>query len=182
MKTALIVVDLQNDYFKGGDWELLGTEAAAKKAEELLDFARKHDMPVVHIRHEFTTDDAPFFRPNSKGAEIHPSVANLKNEPVVLKHFINSFRETNLKEILDIQNIERVLVCGAMSHMCIDGITRAANDFGYKCTVAHDACATLDLEFNDVKVPAKYVHAAFMASLAFTYADVKSTKEVIATL
>ena len=76
MKTALVIVDLQNDYFNGGDWELVGTEQAASNAAKLLDHARQNDMPVVHIRHEFPTEDAPFFRPNSKGAEIHSSVQN----------------------------------------------------------------------------------------------------------
>lgn len=180
MNKALIVVDLQNDYFKGGDWELKGTENAADNAAKLLSFARKQNIPVVHIRHEFPTNDAPFFKPNSKGAEIHSSVANLDNEPVVLKHQINSFRDTNLNEILKSKSIEDVIICGAMSHMCIDAVTRAANDFGFTCTVAHDACATLDLEFNGVKVPAEHVHAAFMAALDFAYADVKSTEEITA--
>ncbi len=54
---------------------------------------------------------------------------------------------------------------GSMSHMCVDGITRAANDLGYSVTVIHDACATRDLEFNGLTVPAAHVHAAFMSAL-----------------
>ncbi|MNG42159.1 hypothetical protein D3C84_1318380 [compost metagenome] len=64
--------------------------------------------------------------------------------------------------------------------MCVDGMTRAAIDFGYKTTVLHDACATLDLAFNGVTVPAAQVHAAFMAALAFGYAPVISTDEYLA--
>lgn len=66
-----------------------------------------------------------------------------------------------------------------MSHMCVDGITRAAVDLGNTTTVLHDACSTLDLEFNGVKVPAKQVHAAFMAALNFGYAPVISTQEYL---
>jgi len=178
-KTALIIVDLQNDYFKGGKWELEGTEAALIKAAELLKAFRAKGLPVVHVSHEFPTDDAPFFLPNSDGAKIHSSVQPLANEPVVLKHQINSFRETKLKEILDESGVDNVLICGAMSHMCIDAVTRAANDFGYNCSVAHDACATLVLEFNGIAVPAKHVHAAFMAALDFAYANVASTDELL---
>jgi nicotinamidase-related amidase len=178
-KTALLLVDIQNDYFPGGKWELEGTEAAAKKAATLLKSFREKGLPVVHIRHEFPTDDAPFFAPNSDGSKIHSSVQNIDGEPVVLKHHINSFRETNLKEILDEINVDSVLICGAMSHMCIDAVTRAANDFGYNCAIAHDACATLGLEFNGVSVPANHVHAAFMAALGFAYANVASTDEFL---
>jgi nicotinamidase-related amidase len=98
---------------------------------------------------------------------------------VVLKHYINSFRETELKPILDKHGIDQVVVVGSMSHMCVDGITRAAVDFGYQTTVLHDACATLDLEFDGVKVPAAHVHAAFMAALSFGYAPVISTAEFL---
>jgi len=181
-KTALIVVDLQNDYFPGGKWELENTEGAAANALILLEKFRKKALPVVHVRHEFPTADAPFFAPNSAGVEVHPSVQELPGEPVVTKHQINSFRETKLKDILDDLQVDNVLICGAMSHMCIDAVARAANDYGYDCAVAHDACATLDLEFNGVTVPAEQVHAAFMAGLDFAYAKVSSTDQLLSEL
>jgi len=181
-KIALIIVDLQCDYFQGGKWELEGTESAAEKASDLLMCFRENRFPIIHIRHEFPTTDAPFFVPNSDGTKVHSSVQDRDGEPVVIKHQINSFRDTNLKAILDDLDIDSVLVCGAMSHMCIDAVTRAANDFGYECTIAHDACATLALEFNGITVPASQVHAAFMAALSFAYARVASTDELLAEM
>jgi len=181
-KTALIVIDLQNDYFKGGKWELEGIEAAATNAAKLLKNFRVKGLPVIHVRHEFPTENAPFFVPNSDGAKIHLSVHEAEGEPVALKHQINSFRDTNLKEILDKLKVDNVLICGAMSHMCIDAAARAANDFGYNCAVAHDACATLELEFNGVTVPANQVHAAFMAALSFAYANVATTDELLSEI
>jgi nicotinamidase-related amidase len=178
-KIALIIVDLQKDYFQGGKWELEGTATAATKAAILLKNFRAKGLPVVHIRHEFPTKDAPFFEADSDGAKVHSSVQEIEGEPVVVKHQINSFRETNLKDILEELKVESVLICGAMSHMCIDAVTRAANDYGYNCLVAHDACATLKLEFNGVVVPATQVHAAFMAALGFAYAKVASTDELL---
>ncbi|HDY84687.1 hypothetical protein LCGC14_0786330 [marine sediment metagenome] len=178
-KTALIIVDLQNDYFKGGKWELEGTEAATIKAASLLKRFREKGLPVVHVRHEFPTVDAPFFAPSSEGVKVCPSVQEVEGEAVVIKHQINSFRETNLKEILDKLDIDSLIICGAMSHMCIDAVTRAATDFGYTCSVAHDACATLALDFEGVHVPAKQVHAAFMAALGFAYANVVSTEKLL---
>ncbi|MEN0106211.1 MAG: cysteine hydrolase family protein [Pseudomonas sp.] len=178
-KKALIVVDIQNDYFPGGLWTLSNVENAAAKAAQVIAAFRDSGELVVHIRHEFTSEEAPFFRPHSEGAKLHPSVINRPEEPVVLKHYINSFRETGLNAILDKHAIEEVIVVGNMSHMCVDGITRAAVDFGYAVTVLHDACATLDLEFDGVKVPAAHVHAAFMAALSFGYAPVISTAEYL---
>lgn len=181
-KTALIVIDLQNDYFQDGKWELEGIDAAAANAAKLLKNFRAKGLPVIHVRHEFPTENAPFFTPNSDGAKIHLSVQEKEGEPVTLKHQINSFRDTDLKKILDQLNVDNVLICGAMSHMCIDATARAANDFGYNCAIAHDACATLALEFNGVTVPANQVHAAFMAALSFAYANVASTDELLSDI
>jgi len=179
-KSALIVVDIQNDYFPGGKWPLVGVDAAADNAARIIQATRDSGDLVVHIRHEFTSEDAPFFTPNSEGAKLHPKVLNKADEPVVLKHFVNSFRETELKQILDQHGIEKLVVIGAMSHMCVDGITRAAADMGYKVKVVHDACASRDLEFNGTTVPAAHVHAAFMAALGFAYAEVISTEALLA--
>jgi len=178
-KRALIVVDVQNDYFPGGKWTLSGMEAAGDNVGRLLAAARQAGDLIVHIRHEFPTKEAPFFVPGSEGAQIHPKARNAEGEPVVLKHQINSFRQTDLKDILDRNGVEEVVVCGAMSHMCVDAATRAANDFGYRCTVIHDACASRDLEFGGVTVPAAQVHAAFMAALQFGYATSLSTAEFV---
>jgi nicotinamidase-related amidase len=179
-KQALIVVDIQNDYFPQGKWPLVGADTAADNAARLIAAFRQAGDSVVHIRHEFTSDDAPFFTPGSKGAQLHPKVLNHADEPVVLKHFVNSFRETELQAILQQHGIERLVVVGSMSHMCIDGIARAAADMGYEVTVVHDACASRDLEFNGLVVPAAHVHAAFMSALGFAYANVVSTEQLLA--
>ena len=179
-KQALIVVDIQKDYFPEGKWALVGADAAADNAVRLLKAFREAGDSVVHIRHEFTSAQAPFFTPGSDGAKLHPKVLNQGSEPVVLKHFVNSFRETELQSILDEQGIKELVVVGSMSHMCVDGITRAANDLGYSVTVIHDACASRDLEFNGLTVPAAHVHAAFMSALGFAYAKVVSTDEFLA--
>jgi len=177
--TAIIVVDIQNDYFPGGKWLLDNVEAAADNAARIIGAARAADELVIHIRHETPSPDAPFFVPGSEGAMLHHKVAALPHEAVILKHFMNPFRQTRLLETLRAKNIEHVTVVGNMSHMCIDAVTRACDDFGFDTTVIHDACATHDLEFNGVTVPAAQVHAAFMAALRFGYATVVSTEEYL---
>ncbi|MDH0305091.1 MULTISPECIES: cysteine hydrolase family protein [unclassified Pseudomonas] len=179
-KHALIIIDIQNDYFPGGKWPLDGAEAAADNAARLLAAARQRGDLVVHVRHEFQDSDAPFFAPGSQGAQIHPKVEPATNEAVVLKHNVNSFRDTNLKGLLDQHGIEALTIAGSMSHMCIDSATRAAADLGYDVSVAHDACATLSLTFDGKQVAAAEVQAAAMAALAFAYAKVVSTEQLLA--
>ncbi|MFA0035917.1 cysteine hydrolase family protein [Vibrio sp. 10N.261.52.A1] len=179
--TALLLIDFQNDYFpsyEGAKWALSETEKAAEKGAQLLETFRNKKLPIVHVRHEFPTNDAPFFLPESDGAQIHSSVAPREGEPVIVKHQINSFRDTELNKVLKEQGVEKLIIVGAMSHMCIDAVTRAATDLGYECHVAHDACTTLDMEFNGVKVPAAHVHAAFMAALSFGYCNVATANEL----
>ncbi len=178
-KQALILIDIQNDYFPQGKWPLEGVEPAADKAAQVLQAFRAAGDAVIHVRHEFPSQDAPFFTPGSEGALLHPKALNQGNEPVVLKHFVNAFRETNLRTLLEQRSITEVVVVGSMSHMCIDAVVRAAADLGYKVTVIHDACATRDLEFNGQVIAAAHAHGAFMAALAFAYANVVSADDYL---
>ncbi len=177
---ALILIDIQEDYFADGKWTLAGIGAAADNAARLLDAARLSGDLVVHVRHEFQSDDAPFFTPESDGARIHKKVQPLDGEIVILKHQVNAFKETDLKDVLDREGVKDIAICGAMSHMCIDAVTRAASDFGYVITLIHDACATCDLEFNGKTISAADVHAAYMSALGFAYATLTSTDAFIA--
>ncbi len=179
MKTGLILVDIQNDYFAGGRMELAGMDEAGKTAGQLLTFFRDSRWPTFHIQHISTREGATFFLPGTKGAEIHAAVRAHPNEPVIEKHYPNSFRKTPLLDQLKNAGVENVVICGAMSHMCIDSTTRAAADFGFGCTVVHDACATRNLDFGGKKLLAEDVHASFMAALVSAYAEVVSYNEFI---
>jgi nicotinamidase-related amidase len=181
-KTALILVDIQNDYFPGGKMTLEGVEPACANAARLLQHFRDKRLPVFHIRHLAVQPNATFFLADTPGSEIHPSVAPMPGETLVAKHFPNSFRETILLDQLKKANAASVAVCGAMSHMCIDATVRAACDLGFQCRVAQDACATRALTFGQETVPAVKVHAAFMAALSAAYAQVLSTEELIQTI
>lgn len=179
-KRALIVIDLQNEYLFTGKLPLEGIEAATANAVQVIEAARAKGDLVVHVRHEMPSADAPVFAQGSSGVEIIPAVQPAPGEAVVVKHYPNSFRDTDLKQRLDAEGVEEVVILGAMSHMCIDATTRAAADLGFKATVVHDACATRDVEFAGQTVPAAQVHAANMAALAWGYGEVVSTRELLA--
>ena len=180
MNNCLLLVDIQNDYFPGGRMELVGIKEAAAKAQSLLKEFRKAGLPVIHIQHIAARPDATFFLPETEGSKIHPTVAPQEGELVVVKHFPNSFRHTSLMEVLKKQGTYDLVVCGAMSHMCIDATIRAAFDFGFSCTVAEDACAARDLVYKGKTIKAAEVHGSFMAALSVPYAEVIATKDVIA--
>jgi len=179
MKKGLILVDIQNEYFPGGRVELVGIDEASQKAKELLSHFRENQWPTFHIQHVSPASNAKAFIPNTEGVEIHGTVKPLPDDGVIQKHFPNSFRETNLLDEIRNAGIEQVVICGAMSHMCVDATTRAAADFGLKCIVVHDACATRNLEFKGKTILSHDVHGAFMAGLAFAYAEVVSLEEFL---
>lgn len=180
-KTALVLIDFQNDYFEGGAYPLVGTEQAAEAAGRVLAAFRKSGKTVVHVRHVSTEADASFFVPGTHGAEINASVQPLDSEAVVTKANINAFLGTDLKAILEAAGSSDLVAVGAMSHMCVDAFVRAASDFGYQVTVIHDAVATRDLEFGGRQVSAQNVHAAFMSSLAFAYARVVGSEDYVSS-
>ena len=173
MKNALILIDIQNDYFPQGRKELVNMTSAAAVARQLLEKFRKEKSPVIHIQHISTRKDATFFLPDTEGVKINNEVLPAADEPVIIKHSPNSFLNTTLHETLKELNVDTVTIVGAMTHMCIDSTTRAAFDHGYKAIVVADACATLDLALNGVTVPAAQVQTAFLAGLGFVFADIQ---------
>lgn len=177
---ALLIIDIQNDYFPGGRMELVGAEAAGLNAGRLLARFRALDKPVFHVQHVSIRAGATFFLPDTTGVEIHPAVAPQAAEPVFRKHFPNALRDTELEEALRRAGVKDLLVAGMMSHMCVDTSVRAAADLGYAVTLAHDACATRELRFGDAAIPAAQVHAAFMAALSGAFARVLPTSEILA--
>ncbi len=179
MKEALLLIDIQNDYFPCGKMELVRMEEAAKKAGELLKAFRTAGKPVFFIKHISTRSDATFFVPGTHGTDIHSSVSPLPDETVIEKHFPNSFLQTELLSVLRESEVTDLIICGAMSHMCIDTTVRAAKELGFKCTLIADACATRNLKFGEEILPARTVHASFMAALDGMFATIMTVEEYL---
>jgi nicotinamidase-related amidase len=177
MKRALVIVDIQNDYFPGGAMELVGSEDAAKRAGALLGAFRRAGGPIVHVQH-VAGPGATFFRPGTPGVEIHESVRPAAGETVIEKHHPSAFRETDLLERLRGLGADELVIAGMMTHMCIDTTTRAAADLGFTCLLAHDACATKALSYGGVTVPAQQVQLAYLAALHGTFANVLRAEDV----
>lgn len=179
MSKALIIIDIQKDYFEGGAMELHNPVQASENAKQVLEKFRKDNELVVHVQHLAATPEAGFFLPNTEGAEIHHNVKPHDGEKLITKHAPNAFLNTDLLDYLKSKKITELLFAGMMTHMCIDATVRAAKDYGFDCTVIGDACATRDLEINGNQVKANDVQNAFLAGLSFHYADIQNTKEFL---
>ncbi len=178
-KTALIVIDIQNDYFSDGAFTLPAMETAATKAADLIAKFRGEGAPVIHIQHIMIRPNPPFFLPGSFGEKIAAVVKPDAGEHIVTKNYPNSFRDTALAATLQGLDISNLVIVGAMTNNCVAATTRAATDFGYKVTVAHDACAAAALKFQDTTVPSDMVHTTFMAALGMQGAQVVATADVV---
>ena len=153
IKTALLIVDIQNFYFPGEGPGLVNAVPASLNAKEVLQIFRNHHQLVVHVRHK-----------SSKGFEIHKNVEPLPDEKVITKEEVNSFLGTDLLVYLQSYNINRLVIIGMQTHMCLEAAVRAAHDYGFECIVIQDACATKDLKYGDKIVKAEDVHASTLAT------------------
>ena len=179
-KKALIVIDIQNEYFENGALPLVNPVEASLNAGKVIEHFRAKNLPIAHIQHVSANPEfMPIFLEGTNGVEIHENIKTLEGEKVFQKYFPNSFRDTGLLEYLKENDVTEVVITGMMTHMCVDATTRAAFDFGYKCTVIGDTCASRDLEINGKTVKADEVHHAFLAALEFFYAEIKSTEEFL---
>ena len=171
MKEALLIIDVQNDYFPGGANELLHPYEAEARIRELIAESRACGRPVIYIQH-FNPPTDTFFIEGTFGAEISDRIRPDDNDKVIIKRYPNSFLETDLDEYLKSIGVTELIVCGMMTHMCVDTTVRAAMDYGYSVKVVADACATMDLAINGETVPAEMVQKAFIAALDGVFATI----------
>lgn len=179
MSKALIIIDIQNDYFVDGKMPLIDSDKAGESARLILDKFRLEKSPVVFMQHIASKPSATFFLPDTKGAEIHDNVKPLGAEKVIIKHYPNSFRDTPLLDYLKSLNVTDLVICGMMTHMCIDATVRASKDYGFDITLISDACATKDLEIGGHTVKADDVQASFLAALNYFYATVLTAEQYL---
>lgn len=178
MSRALVIIDIQRDYFPGGAHPLHEPQAAAAAARSVLERFRAQGEPVFHIQHVWDAPEATFMRPGSDGVELHPAVAPLAGERLITKQAPNAFLGTPLERELRERGVDQVVVCGMMTSMCVDASVRAAADLGFAVTLVHDACAAPALSFAGVEVAAPAVQAAFLGALADGYASVVAAAEL----
>lgn len=164
MKKALIIIDVQNDYFPGGRFELKNTSNTLNNIKKVLTYARNNSYSIFHVQH-IAPENAPFFAKGSIGSELYHEITPLTGEHIIQKNYPNSFFKTDLKNILDKEDIKDIIICGMMTHMCIDSTTRGALELGLNCTLIEDCCTTKDLEYDTNIISWDNVHNSFISAL-----------------
>ena len=156
IKTALLIIDVQNFYFPGENPGLENAEHASLKAKEILQLFRKKEELIIHVRHKA-----------KQGFDIHKNVEPLASEKVITKEEVNSFYKTDLLAYLHEHRINRLVIIGMQTHMCLEAAVRSAHDFGFECVVVQDACATRDVTFGDKIIEAEVIHNSTLATLKY---------------
>jgi len=178
MKQALLVIDVQNDYFTGGKLPLSNPDLALSKINQLETLFEERKLPIIYIQHLKQIKPADFFEEGTLGVELHPQLKVQSDSIIIEKSYPNSFYETNLLTTLKTLQVEQLVITGMMTHMCVDSTTRASKELGFNPILISDATATKDLIMYDEKVAAKNVQLSFLAALK-NFADVLTTDDYV---
>ena len=163
-KRALLVIDLQHDYFPGGQYPLWNADAVLERVVEAIERAQALDVPVLLVQHVGTAA-SPFFQPDSAGVAIHSRIhAAAPQAPVVVKGHADSFHQTRLAELLAPLEVEQLLLCGMMTQNCVThtALSKAAD--AYAVSVLTDACTTVDELLHKIALNALGTRVALRSS------------------
>ena len=176
-RTALLVIDFQNEYFTGRMPIPDGAKALAN-TRKLIDFADQAKIPVYHVQH-VTPAGSAVFAIDGQTVKFHPDMQPRPQDKVLQKSTVSVFGSTDIDKTLKAAGIDTLLIAGLMTHACVAGAARDAAPLGYNVVVASDASATRAItRFNGAKVQAPALHQAALAEIEDTFGDVMTTAEI----
>jgi len=180
-KRALLVIDVQNEYFTG---KLPITYPAGSLANVLsaMDAARAHGVPVVVIQHASPQTDTPVFRKGSKEWELHPEVATRPHDVLIHKSLPGSFTGTELETWLRERGVDMVVIAGYMTQMCCDTTARQAMHLGFGVEFLSDATGTLAIKNDAGEVSDEELHRAILVTQQMRFSRVLKTGDWIKQL
>ena len=154
---ALLVIDMQNDYFFGGSFPLWNTQQTLSNVQVAISKAIEQNIAVIHIQHvaDETMGIAPFFNAGTEGVNIHQDVMAVAGDaPIVVKTFADAFENTNLQQLLESLGSQELLICGMMTQNCVThtAISKAAEN--YQVSILTDCCTTTDEMIHNIALHA----------------------------
>ena len=177
-KTALLVIDFQNEYFTG-KMPIPDGAAALANTRELIDFADDHHMPVFHIQHIAPAGSAVFAE-GGETVKFHPDMQPRAQDVVLQKPTVSVFGSTDLDKRLKSAGTENLITSGLMTHACVAGAARDAAPLGYNVLVASDASATRAItRVSGEAIDKDALHKAALAEVEDTFGDVMTTAQII---
>lgn len=144
---ALLVIDLQNDYFPQGKFPLHNTAQTLTNMEIAIQKAKQQHMPIILIQHiaDASKGIAPFFNRDTAGAEIHLAISKLApSADIVEKSFADSFEKTNLETVLQKHGVTELLIAGMMTQNCVTHTAISKATEKYKVAIVADCCTSVD--------------------------------------
>lgn len=157
MTKALLLIDLQNDYFEDGKFPLWNTANVLGNIKQLIIKLQKQGIPVIHVQHiaDSSHGIAPFFNEGSVGAAIHAQVLQLApSATIVIKKFADSFHETDLESVLSKLAVDELLICGMMTQNCVTHTAISKQAEKYKVSVVMDCCTTVSEMLHNIALHA----------------------------
>lgn len=175
MTEALMLIDIQEDYFPGGKNPLKNTGKTLSNILLLEEYFHQTNKPVFYIQH-LSNGSTPFFIPNTGGAQLSSKLSPKNSDEIIIKHEPNSFYHTDLMKKLVEHRVNELTICGWMTQMCLDTTVRQAYEYGYDITVISDGCTTKDLSLGKERISADVVNTVFLSALNSKFGRVKSAQ------
>jgi nicotinamidase-related amidase len=147
MKKALLLIDLQNDYFPGGLFPLWNTATTLANTRKAIKLAKEKGVEIIHIQHIANPEMglSPFFNKDTEGADIHKEIiAAAPEATIVVKEFADSFVQTELEDILSERGVNELLVCGMMTQNCVTHTAISKSAEKYTVSILADCCTTVN--------------------------------------
>jgi nicotinamidase-related amidase len=174
MTRALLVIDVQNEYFSG-KLPISYPNGHLDNILKVMDAAAAKSVPVVVVQHTFNQPDRPFFQRGTPEWELHPEVKKRNHDLWIEKNLPGSFTGTNLETWLRSRGIQTLTIAGYMTHMCCDTTAREAVHRGFTVEFLSDATGTLPLENTAGSVTAEELQRAILCSQQMLLSEVLNT-------
>jgi nicotinamidase-related amidase len=182
MKRALLVIDVQNEYFPGGLLPVSYPQGSMENILNVIETAQLNGVMVIVIQHTAPQPGSKTFVKDSWGWTLHDSIKNNGYDYLIEKNLPGSFTGTNLEDILKENGIDTVAISGYMTQMCCDTTARQAFHLGYSVEFLSDATGTLDISNYAGKVTAEELHRSILVTQAMRFSKVLSTDDWIKSL